>query len=280
MRVAILLHPGQRRVERIGFRIWALQRVWEARGIEVVHVRGSRKEVDADVLIPHLDLTVVPEEYHELLDTHRNVVNRRVRDVSKRRISRNLVGPEDAYDGPVIVKTDRNYGGLPEVLTGPAWVAALRLLAGRWRRLGRAAYLRPYRYPVFPSVREVPAAVFRDPRLVVERFLPEIEGGRYHTRVYSFFGDRHTCTRRAGPRPVVKAPMSELLGECPVPDGIVAERRRLGFDYGKFDFVLHDGQPVLLDANPTPSLPRRLDSATARALVANLAEGLFSFTPR
>ena len=30
-------------------------------------------------------------------------------------------------------------------------------------------------------------------------------------------------------------------------------RRRLGFDYGKFDYVERDGGAVLLDANPTPS---------------------------
>jgi hypothetical protein len=26
----------------------------------------------------------------------------------------------------------------------------------------------------------------------------------------------------------------------------------MGFDYGKFDYVMQEGQPVLLDANKTP----------------------------
>ena len=51
------------------------------------------------------------------------VVNRRVTDISKRRISTNLVGPHDTYSGPVILKTDRNFGGLPQmqVTRVPDW---------------------------------------------------------------------------------------------------------------------------------------------------------------
>ena len=33
----------------------------------------------------------------------------------------------------------------------------------------------------------------------------------------------------------------------PIPDEIRAARKRFGFEYGKFDFVLHRGVPVLLD---------------------------------
>ena len=29
-------------------------------------------------------------------------------------------------------------------------------------------------------------------------------------------------------------------------------RRDLGFDYGKFDYVIHEGRAILLDANSTP----------------------------
>jgi hypothetical protein len=28
--------------------------------------------------------------------------------------------------------------------------------------------------------------------------------------------------------------------------------KRMGFDFGKFDYVMHEGKPVLLDANKTP----------------------------
>jgi hypothetical protein len=41
----------------------------------------------------------------------------------------------------------------------------------------------------------------------------------------------------------------------PVPDDLRETRRRLGFDYGKWDFVLHEGRAVLIDANKTPGRP-------------------------
>jgi hypothetical protein len=33
----------------------------------------------------------------------------------------------------------------------------------------------------------------------------------------------------------------------------MGRREALGFDYGKFDYVEHDGEPILLDANKTPT---------------------------
>ena len=33
---------------------------------------------------------------------------------------------------------------------------------------------------------------------------------------------------------------------------IVELIKRMKFDYGKFDYVMHEGKPVLLDANKTP----------------------------
>jgi hypothetical protein len=40
-----------------------------------------------------------------------------------------------------------------------------------------------------------------------------------------------------------------------VADALRAERARLGFDYGKFDFISHDGRPILFDVNRTPGAP-------------------------
>jgi hypothetical protein len=57
-----------------------------------------------------------------------------------------------------------------------------------------------------------------------------------------------------------------------VPEALRAERARLGFDYGKFDFVVVDGEAVLLDANRTPSAPP--PSAAMDRSNAHLAGGL------
>ena len=54
-------------------------------------------------------------------------------------------------------------------------------------------------------------------------------------------------------------------------------RQELGFDYGKFDYVVHDGRPVLLDANKTTGaagLPLTPELVAARRY---RAEGLYSF---
>ena len=51
---------------------------------------------------------------------------------------------------------------------------------------------------------------------------------------------------------------------------------RLGFDYGKFDFAIHEGVPVLFDVNRTPTLPENLTEALVKANI-DLARGLDAF---
>jgi hypothetical protein len=62
----------------------------------------------------------------------------------------------------------------------------------------------------------------------------------------------------------------------PHPD-ILRLRKAMKFDYGKFDYVIHEGQALLLDANKTvgaanyPSTPQRVADRRYRA------EGLYAF---
>jgi hypothetical protein len=93
----------------------------------------------------------------------------------------------------------------------------------------------------------------------------------YCLRTWTFLGDEESATLSYSPVPVVKRANVTRYEPCEVPDALRAERRRLGFDYGKFDFVMHEGEPILLDANSTPSCapqpgPRLL--ATADRLAA------------
>jgi hypothetical protein len=62
-----------------------------------------------------------------------------------------------------------------------------------------------------------------------------------------------------------------------VPDEIRAWRRKLGFDYGKLDFVIHEDKPVLIDANRTPTLPRGNVAAAIREGLEELAQGITAF---
>ena len=132
------------------------------------------------------------------------------------------------------------------------------------------------RYPVFASMSQVPVEAWADPDLVVEKFLPEEDERGYALRHWIFLGDHERCTRVVGPHPVVKG--SDAIERAPVavPEELRAWRRRLRFDYGKFDFVLHEGRPVLFDVNRTPTIPERL-SGPAQAGMQDLALGLDAF---
>jgi hypothetical protein len=57
-----------------------------------------------------------------------------------------------------------------------------------------------------------------------------------------------------------------------VPDELRQRRHELGFNYGKFDFVLHQGKANLLDANKTPGRPRNLMNLLAEG-ADNQADG-------
>jgi hypothetical protein len=189
--------------------------------------------------------------YSEAAKRYPIVVNGAAVDMRKRLVSHYLVTRDDGWTGPVIVKTDLNYGGIPE-----------KQAAERFRRDGKPADLSPgpivattRPYPIFASANVVPADVWANPGLVVERFLPEQDERGYCVRAWVFFGDQERCTRYRGTHPIVKSATIVAREVVPVPDEIRAERERLGFDYGKFDFVVHDGHAILLDANRTPSAP-------------------------
>lgn len=224
---------------------------WLDAGHEVSLTAGLDNWPDGDAAVMHIDLSLVPAAYAEAARRYPVVVNGAAVDVRKRRVSRNLVARNDGWSGPVVIKTDLNYGGIPE-----------KQAADAFRRDGRPPDLPPgpvvsttRPYPVLNSASEVPADVWDNPGLVVERFLPERDARGYWMRAWVFLGDRERCTRYCGTQPIVKSATILARESVPVPDEIRAERERLGFDYGKFDFVVRDGTAILLDANRTPSAP-------------------------
>ena len=224
---------------------------WLDAGHEVSLTAGLDNWPDGDVAVMHIDLSVVPAAYSEAARRYPVVVNGAAVDVRKRRVSRNLVARNDGWTGAVVIKTDLNYGGIPENQAAEAF-----------RRDGRPPDLPPgpvvsttRPYPVLNSASEVAADVWDNPGLVVERFLPEQDARGYWMRAWVFLGDRERCTRYCGTHPIVKSATIVARESVPVPDEIRAERERLGFDYGKFDFVVRDGTAILLDANRTPSAP-------------------------
>jgi hypothetical protein len=266
--ILVLVHPHDRFFAR-SFLVSGLFQHWARMG-HTVHVHaGTEGAPAADVALLHVDLSVVPEPYLQLLRRYPVTLNGGTADIRKRRISLNLVEAGDDWQGPVVVKTDLNAGGTPE--WGHQQVEA---------RQGRAVAspIRPMtgRYPVFASKVLVPTMVWRDPALVVERFLPERDPRGYYLRNWVFFGDHERCNRALGTEPIVKADDVRERVPVPVPDELRAHRARLGFDYGKFDFVLHEGRPVLIDVNRTPAHSARMATAL-EAGMADLALGIEAF---
>ncbi|MDJ0523710.1 MAG: hypothetical protein QNJ90_16710 [Planctomycetota bacterium] len=255
-RLLILVHEKDADDPKAWYRIWSLCERWRASGVEVVLQAGVPSAPTDDIVFNHVDRTVLEPAYLEWLARCPRTINGRVVDIRKSTFSRHLVRPGDGYEGPVIVKTDLNHGGLPEKrrLEPPPkcrWYGRRR---SRRHDLGTIQYMNPSAYPVFESVAEVPAAVFENPALVVEQLLVEREGDQIALYNYYFLGATGHCVRRLGPGPPFKGPMATSMEEVPVPGSLLAERERRGFDYGKWDFVMCAGEPCVLDMNRTPGL--------------------------
>jgi hypothetical protein len=293
--IAILFHHTRRENEISKYRITYCARFWKEAGLRVRIARGLKGRLEADLVIPQIDLSVLPEEYRLLLDRQKLVVNRRVADIRKRSFSPNLLSENDHYEGPVIVKTDANCGGDPEhraLLKSMPHMQILphlsrfirytrRIIAARsLARLTFAERLRKADYTVFSSLREVPRAIFRNPALVIEKFLPEREGPYYFSRSYAFFGDQEIVVRARSMSPVVKAASGADLDIVPVDPAIVAAREKMGFDYGKFDYVRHEGETILIDVNPTPTFGDAYSHSLRREIAGHLAKGISRWFPQ
>mgnify|MGYP001554020814 CR=1 FL=1 len=102
-RILILQHADDERLGASPHRVWDLVPRWERRGFEVLAQRGVEAQPPADVVIPNIDLTVVPEPYRRFLASYPRVINRHAVDVSKRVVSEQLVVRGDGYEGAVVV---------------------------------------------------------------------------------------------------------------------------------------------------------------------------------
>jgi hypothetical protein len=288
IRIGILVHKDDVAFIYFKYLIKLVIKEWKGLGFAVVIIRGTDRFVPADVVISHIDLTVVPNEYKEFLAQYPVVINGNVPDISKTKISSNLVGKDDPYAGPVIVKTDRNSGGFSETrMIGGRHL--LRAAAARLTVLGRPAgffrqpqalawadvtQLKSGEYPVFSSLQEVPPAVFENKHLVIEKFLPEVRDDRYHIRYYHFLGDKDIAQMYQSKSMVVKASTAIAQKTVPTPPELPEFRKRLGLDYGKIDYVVRDGNVILLDVNPTPALPAR--DISVQQIAKHLADGFVS----
>lgn len=256
LRIAVISHEIDD-FENSGYLLNRLVDEWRRRGIEVAVIKGTAQALpEADLAILHTDITVVDDDYARIIGHYPRVINGRVRDTSKSVFSRLIVGRDDGYRGPVIVKTDLNYGGMRELeqryLQGD--MTSTISIQRPWRRV---EWLQDY--PVFGSPAEVPPGIWQNRKLVVEKFLPERNAaGEYVLRIWVFFGDREIYYQCISDEPVIKSTNTlrrETLDPTDLPPSLRASRERLGFDFGKFDFGIHAGEVALYDVNRTPGFP-------------------------
>jgi hypothetical protein len=281
--IVILTHALQGRAE--GYFIEAVARHWAEAGHRVLYHQGLAPPPDGDLAVLHIDSTRLPEAYLALAARYPRTLNAGARDIGKRRVSRNRVEPGDAWTGPVIVKTDANAGGRPD----RALRDAENRQRGRWQSRVIESLARRLRrrlpgsdYAIFDTKDAVPAWVWRRDDLLVERFLPERRGENYVLNSAFVCGGRGIVSGFAAAEPLVKiAGLRELLPlEERVPDEVRAAQRIHALDFGKIDYVVHDGVAQVLDVNPTPHLGLVWHrSERLERILLTLAGGLEDFLP-
>lgn len=262
-RIAVLHHkdhPQGSQVHLISF----LSEAWRKQGIQVFDLHGTDEFVRADILVMHVDRTIVPPAYAAFARRYPCVVNASAVDISKHRYADGLLKRTSDYPGPVIVKSDLNYGGAPEMIeryhSRPAPVRAISRVA----RLFRDPTAKPIRckedYRIYDTLSDVPGGYFHKD-YVVQKFRPERENGRFVLREYYFMGERHYQSMEMSDSAVFTDDIPAGIVEWTPPAELIALRRKLGLEYGKIDFVMADGKPFVFDANKTMGLGHVLQDA-------------------
>jgi hypothetical protein len=280
--IAIIFHENDRK-GALNYLIMRLADIWRSEDIVVIPVFGTKRYVPADLAILHIDLSVVPDKYIKFARKYPIVINGTVMDIRKSTFIDNMVLPGDNYEGKVIIKSDFNYAGVPERRLQNSsvqrifWGIKSKLGLSELRVLAREpSFRRPSDYIILDSPDLIPKNWFKNKDIVIQKFLPEMDHGHYCIRNYYFLGDRYTCLLRKASHPIVNAGSTICLEPIEVDPEIAELRRKFRFDYGKFDYVVHEGVPVLVDINKT------IGSAPPGApyyplLRSNLAAGIYSY---
>jgi hypothetical protein len=276
--ITIITNEFNRKIEGTRYFLAHLAKLWEQQGVKV-HVSEGCNYIPADIAFIHVDTSVVADEYLELGKRYPVALNGTVKSILKSRISKYLLKRGDPYTGPVIVKTDANYGGANEFVNAV--------------KSGHSGFIdpeveRPWRkrevmdslnYPVFKSLSEVPSGVWKNNKLVVEKFLPEqLENGDYRLCTYVFLGEQECALWMTSPEPVLKSAVATDAGMIDeIPQSIREIRKASGFNYGKFDYTEVDGEVIVFDMNKTPALGSNLVSLISSQTMNDLANEIFSF---
>lgn len=274
-RVVILVHPATTPREVSRWAIDELGRVWTAGGLKVQYMAGIRPGVPADVLIVHVDLSVVPQEFLDFAASYPVTINARVKDIRKSTISRQRVLPGDGWQGSVIVKSNYNCCALGELMLvdrDPSKQVKVPRFPFKMQRQTD--------YRIFEQVAQVPQEYFADESVVVERFLPEREGELYYTRSYHFLGSKATTVRLGSPNPIVLGHNSTSMESIEPDPEVVRFREEFKLQYGKIDYVMCEGRAVILDVNKTTGAGGVSSDPRVQELRNHRASGIYDFLPQ
>lgn len=288
--VVIFMHRHDPDFAREHWSIRILISIWREMGLRVAVQRGPARLIRsrASVAVNHVSLTVTPPRYLRYLRRFPTVINGALTDTSKSRYCE-VLSPTAGYEGAVLVKTNLNYGGGSELhlLRQSRMARGLQVLRTKFgKRAARprsfwsdAVYLKSHDYPIFAHSSLVPVDAWNNPNLVIQKFQPEIDSaGLYRLRWWYVLGDRGFHGLVTAKHPVVKGTrvISRQVTNQPTPPALERLRKAMHIDYGRVDYVMIDGEPLVFDINRTPiSSPD-----TVRAYAAqwrDLAQGIRAF---
>jgi hypothetical protein len=253
MRIAVIFHANHK-PEDVGsdHAIGQIAELWRKEGHEVRLLVGCREHWDADIAILHVDMSVVQRRYVKFARRYPVVMNGRILDIRKSRISRNLLDRNSNYEGRVIVKTDLNSAGIPErtLRTNGLWHRFRRRL--RVQRVAERPLDFVKHYSIYERIRNVPADVLSAPGIVIEKFRPEMDGEWYFVRRSFILGDRVISYRMGDRQPIVDAGLPKVFEWTETSSEVLAVSREFGLDYGTIDYTKNGEEIVVLDVNKTP----------------------------
>ena len=269
-KLVILFGEQERKSEAKGYVITRLAEIWRQQGLQVETCFGPDEYIPGDLAIVHVDRSVVPEAYLELAARYPAAVNGSVRDIRKSTFSSIQVTQRDEWPGPVIVKSDFNFAGVPES-TGTRKI--LRNFSRKYFHL----IPKFSSYKLFKGLADVPSRYFSDDRYVVEKFIPERNGNDYCVRTFLFLGNNCNSAILTSRHPIVTDTNAYRVDTIEPHPELWKFKERIGIDYGKFDYVLCDGSPVILDVNKTVGLGDRGYNEERNRRHFHRAQGIFTF---
>jgi hypothetical protein len=264
--IALLFHAKETPASIRHYLITYYASIWREQGSRIIVLFGTEHYVAADLIVVHVDLSVVPEAYLDFASRYPIVLNGSIRDIRKAAISQNLLFKGSDYPKPVIVKSDCNYAGLPE-----------KRFAPQVQNYAEQLFKSPLGYRIYPNFAAVPAVLIELPGIVVEKFLPEKIGDLYSVRFYNFLGTKGNCMRVTSKNPVVHICHAQTIEPIPFDPRLEELRRALKFDYGKFDYVEREGEIVLFDTNKTTGFVGGTDDLQWREARYFRAMGVYDY---